>query len=172
MSNITQQYDTTAKYLHWISAMIILWATLSGLYIAFFGLETQLLTAILNFNVSITTVFIPLFIWRIYHRVKCTAPQADPKMSALEIKLAHYGHTALYVLVSVVLVSGVLMMGHDVTIFHLFILPQTINDPSSLHFFEAVHLYACRLLAVLVFVHIAALIKHEFMGRRVLKRMV
>jgi len=172
MSKVIMQFDITAKYLHWISALVILWASISGLYIAFFELETQIKSKILSFNVSITTVFIPLFCWRIYYRIKHGVPPAHPTMSALEVKLAHVGHTVLYVLVSLVLVSGVLMMDHDVSVFQLVTIPQLLQQPSNIHFFETMHLYTCRLLAALVVCHLAALIKHEMMGRRILKRMI
>ncbi|WP_037028075.1 cytochrome b [Psychromonas aquimarina] len=172
MSKLTSQFDMTAKYLHWISAVVILWASISGLYIAFFELEPHIKISILNFNVLITTIFIPLFCWRIYHRIKHGLPQPPPGMSALEVKFAHFGHTLLYVLVSLVLLSGVLMMDRDVTVFQLFILPQLLQDQSSIQFFEGMHLYTCRLLALLVICHLAALIKHEIMGRRILKRML
>jgi len=172
MSKPTQRFDVTARYMHWISALVILWASISGLYIAFFELETQIKSQILSFNVSITTVFIPLFCWRIYYRIKHGVPPAHPTMSALEVKLAHVGHTLLYVLVSLVLVSGVLMMDHDVTVFQLFTIPQLLQQQSGIHFFETMHLYTCRLLAALIMCHLAALIKHEIMGRRILQRMI
>ncbi|PKH04836.1 cytochrome b [Moritella sp. Urea-trap-13] len=172
MNQLTHQFDTTAKYLHWISALVILWASISGLYIAFFELESNIKSHILSFNVSITTVFMPLFCWRIYHRLKQGVPAPHPAMSILEAKLAHIGHTSLYVLVSLVLVSGVLMMGHDVTVFGLFTIPQLLADQSTIHFFESLHLYTCRLLALLIVCHLAALIKHEMSGRRILKRMI
>ncbi|QUM75589.1 cytochrome b/b6 domain-containing protein [Moritella sp. 24] len=172
MSKVIIQFDTTAKYLHWVSALVILWASISGLYIAYFELESNIKSRILSFNVSITTLFIPLFCWRIYYRIKQGIPQAHPAMSALEVKLAHAGHTLLYVLVSLVLVSGVLMMDHDVNVFQLFIIPQLLQQPSNIHFFETLHLYTCRLLVALIVCHLGALIKHEMMGRRILKRMI
>ena len=172
MSNVIIQFDTTAKYLHWISALVILWASISGLYIAFFGLEPNIKKYILSFNVSITTVFIPLFCWRIYHRLKHGVPVPHPAMSMLETKIAHIGHTLLYVLVSLVLVSGLLMMDHDVAVFGLLTIPQLLQQQSSIYFFETMHLYACRLLAALVLCHLAALIKHEMMGKHILKRMI
>jgi cytochrome b561 len=172
MNQFTHQFDTTAKCLHWVSALVILWASISGLYIAFFELAPNIKKHILSFNVSITTVFIPLFCWRIYHRLKQGTPEAHSAMTRLEIKLAHIGHTLLYILVSLVLVSGVLMMSHDIAVFGLFTIPQLVHNQSSIHFFENLHLYTCRLLALLVLCHLAALIKHEVMGKRILKRMV
>jgi len=172
MNQLSHNFDITAKYLHWISALVILWASMSGLYIAFFELDTSIKNRILNFNVSITTVFIPLFCWRIYHRLKHGVPAPHSAMSILETKLAHIGHTLLYVLVSLVLVSGVLMMDHDVTVFGVFTIPQLLQQPSHIHFFDTMHLYTCRLLAALVVCHLAALIKHEMMGRHILKRMI
>ncbi|WP_017222645.1 cytochrome b [Moritella dasanensis] len=172
MHQLTHQFNSTAKYLHWISALVILWASISGLYIAFFELDSNIKSHILRFNVSLTTVFIPLFCWRIYHRLKYGVPAPHPAMSILETKLAHIGHTLLYILVSLVLVSGVLMMGHDVNVFGLLTIPQLLQQQHSIHFFETLHLYACRLLAALVLCHLAALIKHEMMGKRILKRMM
>lgn len=168
----TQRFDITAKYLHWLSAIVILWASISGLYIAYFELESNIKSRILSFNVSITTVFIPFFFWRIYHRIKHGVPTPHSKMSTLEVKLAHLGHTTLYVLISVVLVSGVLMMGHDILVFELFTIPQPLQGKTSIQFFESLHFYSCRLLALLVICHLAALIKHEVMGKRILRRMM
>jgi len=172
MSKVIIQFDTTAKYLHWVSALVILWASISGLYIAFFELETYIKSQILSFNVSITTLFIPLFCWRIYYRIKHGVPTPHSKMSTLEVKLAHLGHTALYVLISVVLVSGVLMMGHDILVFELFTIPQPLQGKTRIQFFESLHFYSCRLLALLVICHLAALVKHEVMGKRILRRMM
>ncbi|PKG36993.1 hypothetical protein CXF74_21235 [Psychromonas sp. Urea-02u-13] len=160
------------KYLHWISAIVILWASITGLYIAFFEINPTIKSFILNFNVSITVVFIPIFCYRIYVRLKHGVPDAHSDFSPLEKKLAHIGHTLLYIVISIVLISGVLMMDNNISVFHLFTLSPLIQDLSITHFFEVLHLYTCRILAVLVTFHIIALIKHELMGRRILKKMI
>jgi len=57
-------------------------------------------------------------------------------------------------------------------VFQLVTIPQLLQQPSGIHFFETMHLYTCRLLAALIMCHLAALIKHEIMGRRILQRMI
>lgn len=172
MEKSTQQFNKPMKFLHWLSAIVILWASITGLYIAFFELDSSIKSFILNFNVSITVVFIPIFCCRIYLRIKHGVPDTHPTFSILEEKLAHIGHTLLYIVTSIVLVTGVLMMNHNIIVFNLFTIPQIVQDLSTIHFFKELHVYASRVLALLIACHIAALIKHELMGRRILKNML
>ena len=56
------KYSTQQIILHWLSAIIIIWATLSGFYVAFCHPDQPVKEWIGFFNVSLTTLFIPFFI--------------------------------------------------------------------------------------------------------------
>jgi cytochrome b561 len=167
----TQTYDRTARWLHWLSALVILWAMASGMTIAAVELEPGLKAVITSFNVSLTTCFIPFFVWRLVHALRTPKP-VNTAVSARNRRHADIAHWLLYVLVAVVLLSGVLMMEHESHLFGLVTLPNLVSDPAINDFFATVHTQACRLLAILVMVHIAAVIRHHLAGRRVLARML
>lgn len=166
------KFGITARVLHWLSALVILWATATGLYIAFFELDEKIRQWILDFNVSVTFVFIPLFILRILYRTQNGVPSYHNILSETEVRIAKYGHQVLYVLVSMVLVTGVLMMEHDIHVFNLGTIPHLINDEKTLELFSLIHNYSSRILAVFVLLHILAAIKHELNGKRIIKRML
>ena len=172
MVKTATKFNLTARLLHWFSALVILWATISGLYIALFNLDADIKRQILEFNVSVTLVFIPLFCWRMVHRIRQGVPSYNKLLSIAEIKTARLAHILLYTLVSIVLVSGVLMIDKDINVFNLLSIPQPIHDREIRGAFKIFHLYSCRLLAIGIVLHVLAVVKHEFSGRRILKRML
>ncbi|CAK9886650.1 MAG: hypothetical protein XXXJIFNMEKO3_03095 [Candidatus Erwinia impunctatus] len=56
------KYSWQQVVLHWLSAIIIIWATISGFMIFFLQPAQEIKDIIGFFNVSLTTVFIPFFI--------------------------------------------------------------------------------------------------------------
>ncbi|WP_295554586.1 cytochrome b [uncultured Stenotrophomonas sp.] len=160
-------YSKTQVLLHWISAVIILWATISGFYVALLDVPHALAEAIGFFNVSITTVLIPLFVVRLViaisnHRA---APASGAEWAAL------IAHAALYLVKIIVLLTGVLMMEREINVFNVVIFPQPITDPQLTMSFNTAHRYACVVLAGLLFLHISAVVKHHLSGNPILKRM-
>jgi cytochrome b561 len=171
MSNNTKKFDTTAKGLHWISAIIILWATISGFYIGTLSPDSTVKHLIGELNVSAATVFIPIFIWRIFHRLSVGTPgysflQKNEETLALGI------HLLIYITVTVVLISGVLMMKEDYSVFRLITLPSLISNEPLLEWFAALHTYASMFLAGCIVLHLLAIVKHEIKGIRLLRRML
>ena len=81
-------------------------------------------------------------------------------------------HVSLYLLILTVLFSGVLMMRQDISIFNYLVIPPLIDNVEIQYFFETLHVYSCRVLALLVMLHILAVIKHEIRGVRILNRML
>lgn len=56
----TSAYSTSQKLLHWVSAVIIVWALLSGFFVAVFSVPASVKAWVAFFNVSLTTVYIPV----------------------------------------------------------------------------------------------------------------
>lgn len=167
-----EKYDVIAKTLHWLSAVVILWATLSGFYLLLPNIEEHIKRDITELNISITTLFIPIFCFRILYRLTKKAPSHSALLSNVEIKMAQLMHNMLYVFTFTVLLSGTLMMDSPISIFNVFEFPQILDDSNSITFFKSLHGYSTQLLGVLVLMHIFALIKHEITGNRILKRMI
>jgi len=167
-----EKYDRTARVLHWLSAVVILWASISGFAIAFKMTDPELSLSIASFNVSITTIFIPFFIFRVWHRMKNKPPPHSHSFSSKDAGLASAMHILIYAVVGVVLISGVLMMTTALEIFHVVSFPQLIDNPVALGFFRQLHGVATAVLAGCVSLHLLALIKHEIAGRRIMSRML
>lgn len=170
----SMKFSITARVLHWLSSFVILWATISGLLLACidFGLGSELKNQILNFNVSLTFVFIPLFLWRTVHRLNSDPIAYPSHFTEKEIQLASGLHRLLYLVIWVVLLTGVLMMEKDFSIFNVAYFPHLLSDKNSIELFTALHHYATYILTAAIIVHILAVVKHEYTGVRILKRML
>lgn len=166
------KYSVTARLLHWVSAALIIWATLSGLSVSLLDVNEKLAHWIADFNVSATLVFIPFFAWRIVHRLRQGIPEYGDHVSITTQKIAICVHCLLYGLTSIVLISGVLMMDRSFSVFHLFELQPLFISELVTHGFEQIHVASSRLLGLLVALHILAVIKHQIGNTGVLQRML
>ncbi|KQN58129.1 MULTISPECIES: cytochrome b [unclassified Erwinia] len=166
-----KKYSLPRIYLHWLSAIVIVWATISGFYIPL-GRPSAATAELIGFiNVSLTTCFIPFFILRIIFCLKHKDPAVAPAQRKTH-KIAKAVHLILYTNISVVLVTGVLMMERSINVFNLFSIPAPLTDPQLTHFFHSVHMASCTSLALLVIMHILAVIKHQLAGHGIMRRML
>lgn len=162
-------YSRQRVLLHWLSAVIILWALVSGFYVAYNPVSASTEHWVGSLNVSLTTVFIPLFVWRSWLFI--SAPQTHGAVSSLTKRLAWAAHALIYLVIGVVLVTGVLMMKSPISVFGLVRIPQPLDDPSLIQLANTVHILSCMVLSILIALHLCAVLWHEFSGRRVVRRM-
>lgn len=161
-------YTRIQVLLHWFSAIIILWATLSGFYVALFDVADATRQAIGFLNVSLTFTLIPFFALRVLLALLRASAVQPTSAEGWAARLAHF---AIYLTTIVVLITGVLMMDRDINVFNVLTLPPPLIDVQLTSAFNAAHKYACMVLAGLLVLHIAAVIKHHASGNPVLKRM-
>jgi cytochrome b561 len=165
-----QSYALPLRWLHWLSAAVILWAIISGFWAGSLPESEASRQAIAGFNVALTTLFIPVFALRIY--VRFTRPVPGPIWSSkLHIAMARYAHMGLYLLVSFILLTGVLAVDHPADVFGVLTLQPLAIAQAVRDQVIAVHAMACRALGGLVFLHILAVIWHQRSGRNVMARM-
>lgn len=162
-----EPYSSVRVFLHWLSASIIIWATLSGFGVALLPKGDALRQWIEALNPQLTTLFIPFFVWRFWLHLKAPEHAA----TSVQATLARVTHSALYLLIGGVLITGVLMMTHPVIFLTLIPMPQLIHSSAALAQLQSVHHMFCALLAALVILHVLAVIKHQVTGRSVLYRM-
>lgn len=160
-------YSPVRVFLHWFSAIIIVWALVSGFAVAWFDFSPAVVAWVSYVNVSLTTLLIPFFFLRLLLALQSAAVAASTPIEWV----AALAHWALYVMSSVVLVTGVLMMARPINVFGWVTLPAPLDDPDLIALFFLVHVWSCAILAGLVALHIAAVIKHQCQGRNVLARM-
>ena len=143
---------------------------MSGFWLATLDSDSAVRGWLSWFNVSLTTVFTPVFALRLVHTVRSPRP-AGLDVPTRQRKAAHTVHTLLYALTSVVLLSGILMMDHDINVFSLVTIPNPLQEPGWNRFFHGIHRHSCAALFVLVLLHVGAVVRHHRAGRAVLLRM-
>ncbi|WP_223541786.1 cytochrome b [Pseudomonas sp. BF-RE-26] len=163
-------YSRLRVLLHWLSAAVILWTLLSGFLVAGFEVSAHIKESVAFFNVSLTTVFIPFYLWRLFLFFTHTRFSDLRSLSLVEV-LALFVHSSIYLIVGAVLVTGVLMMDRPINVFGVIGIAQPLSDPCLIALFVTVHTWACVVLSLLLAVHIGAVIVHEACNRRVLQRM-
>lgn len=167
---LSTPYSRVQIYLHWLSAAVILWTLISGSSVLVLDLPASLKKDLTAFNVSLTAAFIPFFILRCCLAIR-RAARAAPCSKTLQQWLALIAHGALYAVTAVVLGSGVLMMGQGFSVFGLVHIDPLLTSPAYLTRFARLHIGSCVVLAALIALHIAAVIKHQWAGTPVIGRM-
>lgn len=171
MSVSAERYPLMRRILHWLSAVIILWALVSGFTLALTDVPESVHQWIAAFNVATTLVFFPFFVLRLTLALVQKKP-STPGLTALQQRVAGWGHQAIYAAVLLVLVSGVLMMERPMPVYGLATL-QPLLEPSSVTYaFAIIHRISCAALALLVVGHIAAVVVHKRQGVTLLYKMV
>ena len=165
----TVSYSTRQKLLHWISAVVILWALLSGFFVAVFTVPAPVKAWVGFFNVSLTTLYIPVFALRVYcsfsHGLDFSIKRSPQEYIALLV------HKAMYLVLAVVLATGVLMMDRPINIFNLVSILPFDSDPARIAWYTRVHVLSCVGLLLMLVMHIGAVVMHERRGKRVMARM-
>ncbi|POA30147.1 MULTISPECIES: cytochrome b [Pseudomonas] len=163
-------YSGWQKFLHWLSAVIIIWALGSGFYVSLFDVSLAVKEWVAFVNVSLTTVFLPFFALRVFLHWRHSRHENRQPLSPVELFVL-FMHRLIYLVTGVVMVTGFLMMDRAINVFDVLLIPQPLTNAYLIVLFFKIHIVACVLLALLVALHVAAVIKHEASGRRVLKLM-
>ena len=165
------KYCLPARVLHWLSAGVILWALTSGFMMAVIEVSEELKASISEFNIAVTVLFIPFFLLRIYFAITRKKPETI-ELSRLNNQIAACAHFLIYLTVCFVLTTGVLMMERNINLFNIMEISYLIDNPAITDIMSDLHKYGSIILSLLVLLHIAAVIKHEMSGVRILKKML
>lgn len=165
-----KRYTKAQVVLHWLSAVVILWALVSGFYISLLEVSAKIKSWVGSFNVSLTTLYVPFFVWRVILYVRRLGSGCFVFSNRMDY-IVFAVHFVMYFLIFIVLLSGVLMMTRPISVFGLLNLAPLLSDGAVRDGFLIAHVGTCIALGLMVVVHIAAVVRHECAGRRVLKRM-
>ena len=170
------RYPWIWRLLHWLSAVVILWAIFTGFYLAFFNNNEGIKHMMADFNIAVTTLFIPVFALRIAVSRYFKKP-STPQLTESQSKAANLGHWAIYWVVCLELISGILMMDRQINVFELIsFAPPMIGieffGKAATDIFFMAHRISSLLLTLLIVLHVAAVIKHHRDGIPLLKKML
>lgn len=169
------QYDSIAKSLHWLMAVLIIGLWCVGLTMEELpkgDLRSQIIGLHKAFGVVVLMLVVVRLAWRATH-VAPELPSTMPKLEQLGAKL---GHLALYALMIALPIDGILMSqsgGRAVNVFGL-VLPTMVEKNEQMkEFYGEGHEVLAWVLAVVLVVHVAAAIRHHVMLKDdVLRRML
>lgn len=165
-----EKYNRTQVVLHWVSAIVIIWGTISGFTVALFDAAAAHKEWVGFVNVSLTTLFIPVFIVRLWWAKRSGKPK-DNLLTPREQRLSSIGHRLIYINITLVMITGVLMMERDINVFNWISFARPLHDPVITGLFNQLHKFSCATLGLLVAGHILAVVKHHHKGRNLLRRM-
>lgn len=166
-----EKYAWPQILLHWVSAIVIVWLLISGFLIAYVDVGPAAHAVISFANVALGTLYIPVFMLRWL----CSLLHAKPRSTHHNARfraLATAVHLGLYWSTAAVLLSGVLMMNRAIDLFGWASIAPVVADPAWQARWFTVHIASCVVLAVLLLMHVGAVLMHQMLGRQVLRRML
>jgi len=177
MKNTKTEYGSVAKWLHWVAALLIIGMLIYGTVMSFVD-SKALRSTLIGIHKSIGLVILTLIIVRwIWRRIN-ESPDLSMKLSAHHQKLVHILHEVFYLVIFIMLLSGILMTAshhYPIPFFGLFDI--TLNwFPKSkplAEFFNWTHFIVAWLLALMLTAHVLAALFHHFRHKDdTLKRML
>jgi cytochrome b561 len=169
-------YTSTARFLHWLTAAIILVIVPMGIVMANMELG-KLGDVLFDIHRSLGFLLLPLAIWRVWYRLTHPVPALPPDVPGYQVLAAEATHWALYALLLAQPVIGWIATsayGAKISILWLFTLPAIWpqNESVSDAMF-ALHRWLGFLMAGILVIHIAAACYHHFVRKdNVMTRMV
>ena len=184
--NESQRYTRTAMSLHWLIAILIILNVILALTDDLWpeGWERYVIDLHKSIGITVLGLAIMRLLWRVSHR-----PLALPKsFPTLERGAAHTAHLLLYVLIFAIPLSGwahdsawVAAASHPMKLYFLVPWPRIgyfmALDPQTKDVMHTqlgqLHTWLGYVLYVVLFLHVAGALKHEFIDREsVLRRML
>ncbi len=162
---MTNDYSVAQKVVHWLMALIIMLDLFVAQKLGGDMTELDRLQSRSDHATSGAVITILLLI-RIYLRVKNGAPPLPLDMPRWQVLAARIGHFALYFLIGVLLVSGLMTAMNASSPILLFgqvdiVITGQVNE-TVFHSLRPIHEFATNAMIVLIAVHIVAALYHQF----------
>ncbi|MCP4299728.1 MAG: cytochrome b [Gammaproteobacteria bacterium] len=168
LRNTTTEFGSLAKALHWLVAIGLFTLLYLGLEQA--GMERGPEKSEIRFiHASIAMGVFALMTIRIIWRFVNEVPAHPDGMAAWQQLSASVVHWGLYVAVFVQLISGGMTVatgGKSLPFFGIFSIPLPVaENEDKHHFWEEVHEFAWRIVALLIVAHILGAIYNHFIAK-------
>lgn len=169
------RYTRTAAWAHWLGALLIGTACVSGLYMVGLPMSLQRLKWI-NWHKWVGVATLALLVLRVAWRLTHRPPEPPWQMDTVQRRIASVAHLALYLLMALVPLLGWAYSsaaGFSITWLGVLPLPDWVpKDRSLAATLKPWHQWAAYGLMALIALHLAAAIKHQWVDKdRLLSRM-
>jgi cytochrome b561 len=173
VKNTLTEYGLISKFLHWVSALLLLAQIPLGFYLVDLDFGQERLT-LENIHVITGLVIFYLVIFRLINKIINPTPKLNPSIFKGQKFLAKINHIFLYVTILSITLSGILKKlfnGEELVIFFRTFKVQSNFELNEL--FYDIHIYSNYLIIILITVHILAVIIHKiFFNDNLLKKIL
>jgi cytochrome b561 len=177
MNNTQTYYGYISMFFHWLSALAIIMLFALGYYMVDLGYYDQWYNEAPKLHESIGILLFIFMLCRVIWRYIQLKPAHLASHSNLERKAGKFIHSALYLLIFIIMISGYLISTADdrgIDVFELFVIPglgSFIENQEDLA--GLVHKWLAYLLITLSLLHALAALKHHFIDQdNTLNRMI
>jgi cytochrome b561 len=171
-----KDYAVTQKVIHWLMGIFIIldlfiaqkfgnFRSDSVGFIAYYN-ETRFASRIDHATMGYILTF--LFVFRIYFRSRHGAAALPADMPPWQVRAAHWGHVGLYVLMAVLLLSGIITASaasQPIVILGFYDAAFGATDEGLFETVRQIHELSTNLIIALIIVHIVAALYHHFIVR-------
>lgn len=167
MNNVisNQKYPIAMRALHWAMALIIIALLAVGMYMTDLPKDDPSKAFLYGLHKSFGVTILVLVAIRVLVRAMSAIPALPAAFSAAEKKIIHVGHFALYGLMFLTPTAGYLLScaaGRTVSWFGVELPSLIAANEEVADFMSEAHETLAYTLLVLVGLHVAAAIKHQF----------
>lgn len=176
-TNEQHQYGRVSRVLHWATALFFLALIPAGIFSSMIPEDHGYRNAYYVVHKTLGVVIFLLLLIRLAWNRVSQPPSLDPALTSLERKLAGAAHTALYLMLLCMPVTGFMMTSYHgyPTYFFIWELPPLWTPSDAYIIWGALHKYLLPyLLYIVLGAHILGVLTHHFIDQhsRAVKRMV
>ena len=170
--NTLTEYGLISKFLHWISAILLLVQIPLGFYLVDLDFGAARIN-IENIHVLVGLTIFYLVIFRLINNILNPTPKLELNIFKGQKLLAKLNHVLLYVTILSITISGILKKLFNGETLIIIFKKIKIQDSFELgELFYNIHVISNYVLIVLIIIHILAVITHKlFFNDNLLKRM-
>lgn len=159
--NTLTEYGLISKFLHWISALLLIAQIPIGFYLVDLDFS-QVRIKIENIHVFIGLFIFYVIIFRLIYKIINPTPKLNLSIFKGQKFLAKINHILLYLAISSITISGILKKLFNGEELIIFFKTFKIRDNFELsELFYDIHIFSNYLIIVLIIVHILAVIIHK-----------
>lgn len=162
LKNSENQWGVISRFIHWLSAILILGSLIGGFYMMNFADKT-IQGPLIFIHKSVGVLFLGLLIFRFIWRQMNAIPTIPDTSFSI---LSRLSVPVLYLSMLSMPLSGILMSqaaGYPVSFFGLFTLPTLLSKSPELgKSLKMVHQYSAFILIGLIAIHAAAALYHHY----------
>ncbi|EGU47054.1 cytochrome b561 [Vibrio ichthyoenteri ATCC 700023] len=175
MSTEVTNYNSIARAIHWISAIVIIGLFAAGLWMVDLSYYSEWYRTAPHWHKSIGILLATLTLARLIWKIVTTSPKVEG--NAFEKRAAKFAHGLMYIILLALFTSGYLIStadGRAIEVFNWFSIPGAgALFPGQADIAGEIHFYAAWTLIIMASLHALAALKHHFIDKdNTLRKMI